>query len=220
MAENDYHTIENVPSRGDAGYRLMTYEYDEGNAMSTTPNQHVFFALSDQKTVNKQITHFTNYRYKLTGVDVDGHIALNDVMDDQLLFLIFHVVDIGTSPDSTTIESVREQFEPGTNDMFELNNNVSRSFGIENILNDHYYYIFFNVYSTKNDQSSIIYSSLEDYTATGYNPIDIQRITLDISNVMLESNYVSISISALHAMTESDHTSMYKITVRATPVLV
>ena len=228
MTESDYYTFENVPPRGDAGYRLVTYEYDHGNVVSTSPNQHVFFALSDHKTIDKHNTRFTNYRYKLSGVDIDGLIKLNDVeetdettgnvTDDRLLFLTFHVVDIGTSPDNTVVESVREQFAPGSSDMFEFNNNVSRDFPIENILSNRYYYIFFNVYNTKNDQSSIIYSSIEDYATTGYNPIDIKRITLDLTNANVDSYYATISIHNMHTVEEVDPTTMYKIVMRATPV--
>ena len=227
-SELDYYTFEDVPPRGDAGYRLVTYEYDQGNVVSTSPNQHVFFALSDQKTLDKQNTRFTNYRYNLSGVNIDGLIKLNDVeeldettgnvTDDRLLFLTFHVVDIGTSPNNTVVESVREQFVPGSSDMFEFNNNVSRDFPIENILSNRYYYIFFNVYNTKNDQSSIIYSSIEDYATTGYNPIDIKRITLDLTNANVDSYYATISIHNMHTVEEVDPTTMYKIVMRATPV--
>lgn len=217
--ELDYYTFEDVPPRGDAGYRLVTYEYDQGNVVSTSPNQHVFFALSDHKTIDKHNTRFTNYRYNLSGVNIDGLIKLNDVTsDDPLLFLTFHVVDIGTSPDNTVVESVREQFAPGSSDMFEFNNNVSRDFPIENILNDHYYYIFFNVYTTKNDQSSIIYSSIEDYATTGYNPIDIKRITLDLTNANVDSFSVMVKIQDIHTMESDTDSLVYIISMIATPI--
>lgn len=227
-SELDYYTFEDVPPRGDAGYRLVTYEYDQGNVVSTSPNQHVFFALSDQKTLDKQNTRFTNYRYNLSGVNIDGLIKLNDVeeldettgnvTDDRLLFLTFHVVDIGTSPNNTVVESVREQFVPGSSDMFEFNNNVSRDFPIENILNDHYYYIFFNVYTMQNDQSSIIYSSIEDYATTGYNPIKLTRVVLTSTNANIDSFFAMVKIQDIHTMESNTDSVVYKISMTATPI--
>lgn len=227
-SELDYYTFEDVPPRGDAGYRLMTYEYDQGNVVSTSPNQHVFFALSDQKTIDKHNTRFTNYRYNLSGVNVDGLIKLNDVQeidettgnvtDDRLLFLTFHVVDIGTSPDNTVVESVSEQFVPGSSDMFEFNNNVSRDFPIENILSNRYYYIFFNVYTTQNDQSSIIYSSIEDYATTGYNPIKLTRVVLTSTNANIDSFFAMVKIQDIHTMESNTDSVVYKISMTATPI--
>jgi hypothetical protein len=236
---NEYYRIEDIPPRGNVGYRLEALDYDQypdtgpTAIIPTNPTDILFFAQRPVSAkIDKTVTRFSNYVYTPpSGLDFEGVILFPDYSyalgEEKLLYATFHVVDLGPHLDERTVQSVQ------VTEMLEFKNGVSRNFPMKNealataedpysikVYMSHYYYIFFNVYEIENDESSIIYSSAEDYRLTGYNPIVITRIVLDMTDVpVIESNRVWFRIKDIvhNDRPETDPNAMYQIVATAIP---
>jgi hypothetical protein len=241
---NEYYRIKDVPPRGDVGYRLEAVEYDRFSVnagdpdaiIATNPEKVYFFAQKNSPdaviNINKEVTRFGNYQYTSpSGLDFDGTILFDNYNtteeEETLLYATFHVVDLGINLQPPTIEDVQ------VTERLEFKNGVSRNFPMKNeslatdndthsvkVYTNHYYYIFFNVYETASDESSIVYSSGEDYRLTGYNPIVITRLILDITDVpSIEANRVWFRFNDIVNNDRSeDPYTMYQIIAFAFPV--
>jgi hypothetical protein len=241
---NEYYRIKDIPPLGNVGYRLEAVEYDRFSAnaddpdavIATTPEKVYFFAQKKNSQeaviINKEVTQFSNYRYTdPSGLDFDGTILFDNYNttdgDETLLYATFHVVDLGVNLQPSTVETVQ------VTEMLAFKNGVSRSFPMTNsslatdddthsvkVYKNHYYYIFFNVYEDESYESSIVYSSGEDYRLTGYNPIVITRLILDITDVpSIESNRVWFRFNDIVNNDQSeDPNTMYQIIAYADPV--
>ena len=118
----DYHTFENIEPSGNVGYRLEVADYDdpEQKVYNTFPNEIYFFAQKQSEgRLNKQETYFTGFTSILSGIDFEGKITLDGYQFEQILYVSFHIVDLGQHPETTqTVVSVRET------PMVEFNNGV------------------------------------------------------------------------------------------------
>lgn len=241
---NEYYRIKDIPPLGNVGYRLEAVEHDsllsanvdDPNAVviPTNPDKFYFFAQRPVSArIDQIVTRFSDYEYTApSGLDFEGVILFPEYNciegEEQLLYATFHVVDLGPYPSDKLIQSVQ------VTQMLEFKNGVSRNFPMKNealataedphsvkIYTSRYYFIFFNVYETENDESSIVYSSGEDYRLTGYNPIVITRIVLDLTDVpAIESTRVWFRIGDIvnNDRSEDDPNAMYRIIVVAFPV--
>lgn len=214
----DYHTFENILPSGNLGYRLEVSDYDNPDQTNyeTFPSEIYFFA--QQKSpgrLNKTETYFTGYTFILSGIDFEGKITLDGYVSERLLYVSFHIVDLGQHPEtSQSVMSVRET------PTVEFNNGVSRWFreSLSNMDATRHYHVFFNVYTEPNNQASVIYSSAQDYTETGYDPIVIPRITLDVTDTTIDATKAFFRIATIH-MKEIDPNRLYRISVTATPII-
>jgi len=102
----------------------------------------------------------------------------------------------------------------------EFNNGVPRWFreSLSNMDAVRYYHVFFNVYTEPDNQASVIYSSAQDYAETGYDPIVIPRITLDVTDTTIDATKASFRIASIHT-NEEDTGRLYRISVTATPII-
>jgi hypothetical protein len=241
---NEYYRIKDIPPRGDVGYRIEAVEYDRFSAnvddpdavVDTNPDKIYFFAQNrpifsaQGNIIDKTLTRFSNYQYTVQGgLDFEGVIFFPGYDyaegEEQLLYATFHVVNLGPRPGDRNIQNVQ------VTEMLAFRNGVSRNFPMKNdllvnpytvkVYMSRYYYVFFNVYETKNDESSIVYSSGEDFRLTGYNPIVITRILLDLTDVPnVESNRVWFRIKDIvhNDKSEDDPSAIYQIIAFAFPV--
>jgi len=246
---NEYYRIKDIPPRGDVGYRLEAVEYDRFSAnvddpdavVDTKPGKIYFFAQNrpgfsaqggGSSIIDKTVTRFSNYVYTApSGLDFEGVLFFPqyDYVEggERLLYATFHVVNLGPRPGDRIVQDVQ------VTEMLEFRNGVSRNFPMKNdflataedpysvkVYTSHYYYIFFNVYETENE-SSIVYSSGEDFRLTGYNPIVITRILLDLTDVpSVDSNRVRFRIKDIvnNDKSEDDPNAIYRIVAVASPV--
>lgn len=243
---NEYYHIKDIPPRGDLGYRIEAVEYDRFSAnvddpdavIASNPDKIYFFAqnrpVSAQgNIIDKTVTRFSNYNFiEPSGLGFDGVILFPEYDyaegEERLLYARFHVVDLGINMDEQNIQSVQ------ITEMLAFRNGLSRNFPMKNellataedpysvkVYTSRYYYIFFNVYETEYDESSIVYSSGEDFRLTGYNPIVITRILLDLTDVPnIESNRVWFRISDIvhNDRSEDDPNTIYRIVAVAFPM--
>ena len=214
----DYHTFESIEPSGNVGYRLEVADFDnpEQTIYDTFPSDIYFFAQKQSLgTLNKQNTYFTGYTFILSGIDFQGKIQIDGYEFKRLLYVSFHIVDLGQHPETTqTVVSVRET------SMVEFNNGVSRWFreSLSGMDATRYYHVFFNVYTELDNQASVIYSSAQDYAETGYDPIMIPRITLDVTDATIDATKAFFRIDSIHTK-ETDPDRLYRISVTATPII-
>lgn len=214
----DYHTFESIEPSGNVGYRLEVADFDnpEQTIYDTFPSDIYFFAQKQSLgTLNKQNTYFTGYTFILSGIDFQGKIQIDGYEFKRLLYVSFHIVDLGQHPETTqTVVSVRET------SMVEFNNGVSRWFreSLSGMDATRYYHVFFNVYTELDNQASVIYSSAQDYAETGYDPIMIPRITLDVTDATIDATKAFFRIDSIH-IKETDPDRLYRISVTATPII-
>jgi len=232
---NEYR-IKDIPPRGDVGYRLEAVEYDRFSANVDDPeavvatNRPVYFFAQNKPVfsaqggiIDKTVTRFSNYQYtEPSGLEFEGVLFFPEYEGD-LLYATFHVVNLGPRPVDQTVQDVQ------VTEMLVFQNGVSRNFPMKNdllatadsvkVYASRYYYIFFNVYKTRNE-SSIMYSSGEDFRLTGYNPIVITRIILDLNVPNVEANRVWFRIKDIvnNDKSEDDPNAMYQIIAFALPV--
>lgn len=213
----DYHTFESIEPSGNVGYRLEVADYDdpEQTIYDTFPSEIYFFAQKPSPgTLNKQETYFTGYTFILAGINFEGKIMFDGYEFERLLYVSFHIVDLGQHPETTqTVVSVRET------PMEEFNNGVPKWFNqhLSNMDNTRYYHVFFNVYTELDNQASVIYSSAQDFSETGYDPIVIPRITLDVTDATIDATKAFFRITSIHTK-EQDPDRLYRINMTATPV--
>lgn len=212
----DYHTFESIEPSGNVGYRLEVADFDDQTTVyDTTPSEIYFFVQKQSPgTLNKQETYFNGYTFILSGIDFEGKITLDGYPFERLLYVSFHIVDLGQNPDTTqTVVSVRET------PMVEFNNGVPRWFreSLSEMDSTRYYHVFFNVYTEVDNQASVIYSSAQDFAETGYDPIVIPRITLDVTDATIDATKAFFRIASIHTK-ETDPERLYRISVTATPV--
>eukprot|EP00976_Prorocentrum_cordatum_P110942 1195289-Prorocentrum_minimum.AAC.4 len=215
-----------VEPRGDVGYRVEITDLDDPSVVVPTLPAKVWTFVSNRAEtrdvyLNRAETYFTDFRYRLTGLDFRALIKLEGVSTfEQLLYCRFHVVEL-TGPDSQ--EDLQQQ-QPSvqavyTTEMFEFNNGVERDFPVENFMPDRYYYVFFNVYTTENDETTVVYSSVNDYRLVGFNPVTISRMTMDITQARIDSTLTTFDVTRIDTMEPRPELDpVYKITVHATPV--
>lgn len=214
----DYHTFENIEPSGNVGYRLEVADYDdpEQKVYDTFPSEIYFFAQKPSPgTLNKQETYFTGYTFILSGINFQGKITLDGYQYERLLYVSFHIVDLGQHPETTqTVVSVRET------PTVEFNNGVEIYFQqqLSNMDSTRYYHVFFNVYTEPDNQASVIYSSAQDFAETGYDPIVIPRITLDVTDATIDATKAFFRIASIHTK-ETDPERLYRVSVTATPII-
>lgn len=216
----DYYSFKDIEPSGNVGYRLQVYdmdsnvEYDAVQGQTDSILPYFFAVRPSDYTLDKENTYFSKYTHIHTGVNVEGMITFRDSqgnVDGALMYVSFHIVDLGPYPDiNQTVVSVRET------PMEEFINGETRTFeeSLSNIRNSNYYQIFFNVYTVLNDQSSIIYSSAEEYPV--YDPIVITRVIIDSTEFFMDSTRVSFKIGSIRNK-ETDPNRMYRVTIRAIP---
>jgi hypothetical protein len=219
----DYYSFKDIEPSGNVGYRMQVYdldsnvEYDAVHKVEGQPDSILpyFFAVKKSNyTLDKENTYFSEYTHFLTGVNVTGTITFRDSqgnVDGSLMYVSFHIVDLGPYPDiNQHVVSVHET------PMAEFINGEKRTFreSLSNIQNSNYYQIFFNVYTVLNDQSSIIYSSAEEYPE--YDPIVITRVTIDNTEFFMDSTRVSFKIGSIRNK-ETDPNRLYRVTIQAIP---
>lgn len=208
----DYYTFDNIEPSGNVGYRVQVSDFDTNDPFIIQPNPYFFAHTPTHRILNKAQTYFNNYNFTGTGIDFTGKITFNGPDDNVLLYVSFHIVDLGQYPENTqTVLSVRET------DFFAFNNGVERSYPLSDMNNTHFYQIFFNVYLESDTQSSVIYSSSDEYPT--YDPITITRITL-ISIPEYTGDATKMFLRIGHIYTKlTEPTQMYKLTIHATPVI-
>lgn len=216
----DYYSFKEIEPSGNVGYRVQVYDLDSNIEYDAVQEQTdsilpYFFALRPSNyTLDKENTYFSEYTHILQGIDVAGKITFRDLhgnVDGALMYVSFHIVDLGPYPDiNQTVVSVHEM------PMAEFINGGFRTFGesLSNIQNSNYYQVFFNVYTVMNDQSSIIYSSAEEYPV--YDPIVITRVIIDNTEFFVDSTKVSFKIGSIRNK-ETDPNHLYRVTIRAIP---
>jgi hypothetical protein len=204
----DYYAFANIEPCGNVAYRVEVF--DENQIFPVTPEYPFFVTKPTNYTLNKTSTVFSNYRYQGTGIDFDATITFDLFPGGDLLYATFHILDLGPHPEKENqyVHSVRET------DFYEFNNGESRSFPLSDMNPIHFYQVFFNVY-TDRQQTSVIYMSVEDYPE--YDPIVITRMTIDVPDEAWDSTKIFLRISNIYNK-ETDPNHMYQLTIHATPL--
>lgn len=206
----DYYAFANIEPHGNVGYRVEVSDFDTGQLFPIVPNPYFFVHRPTEYVLNKERTSFYNFVFTGTGIDFNGNITFDNFPAEALMYVTFHIVDLGQYPEETkTVLSVRET------EFFPFNNGITGSFPLSEMNPVNFYQIFFNVYLEENNQASVIYTSAEEYPT--YDPIVIVRIGIDVTDSVGDSTKVFLRISNIYNK-EKNPDQLYKFTIHATPI--